>query len=359
MAIKSRKALYELQIEVEYVERIARIVNKLGYGSYSTVWHVKDQRLDRYASLKIVAADSPKETSASEVLLQLGRKRKGGCIPPGNEFVLEVLDEFEIQGPNGTHRCIVTEPLGPSIFTVLDSTEEWPLPLNVTRKVAAQLAQRVAFLHAWHCPWSPTNFETADLHQGNILFCIPGMDLWSEEEVYEHFGKPYLSKIRRRDGQPCAPHALEYSVMPVDSEELIPLCLTASARVKIVDFGVISLDGHARNYNPQHTCRVCRAGGPVSGPLLRGMVFTFGKFPDRWWSRWEKRSEYFAEDGTYTGDKGTLAQNLKARLQYLPKALEPEEVAAFEKTMGAMLRLEPGERVSADEVVRMLPSAWM
>jgi serine/threonine-protein kinase SRPK3 len=31
--------------------------------------------------------------------------------------------------------------------------------------------------------------------------------------------------------------------------------------------------------------------------VLREMVFTVGKFQDRWWSRWEKRSEYFAEDG--------------------------------------------------------------
>jgi hypothetical protein len=63
--------------------------------------------------------------------------------------------------------------------------------------------------------------------------------------------------------------------------------------------------------------------------------------------------------GTFTGDKRTVARNLKERLQRLSGLLEPEEVAAFENMLRAMLRLEPKERVSADEIARMLPSAWV
>jgi serine/threonine-protein kinase SRPK3 len=200
-------------------------VRKLGCGSYSTLWLVKDQRLDRYASLKIATANSSKDTSACQVLFHLGLKREGGKIPPGNEFVLEMLDEFEIRGPNGTHRCIVSELLGPSLATVLEETDGCRLPSDIYRKVAAQVAQGVAFLHAcgiFHggallshlINRSPTNFETADLHEGNILFCIPGMDLWSEEEVHNHFGEPYLFNIGCRDGRPSAPHAPEYAVIP-------------------------------------------------------------------------------------------------------------------------------------------------
>jgi serine/threonine-protein kinase SRPK3 len=91
--------------------------------------------------------------------------------------------------------------------------------------------------------------------------------------------------------------------------------------------------------------------------VLREMMFTLGKFPDQWWSRWEKRSDYLVEDGTFTGDKRTVGLNLKSHLQYLSALSEPDEVAAFEKMLRAMLRLEPKERVSADEVVRMLLSA--
>jgi serine/threonine-protein kinase SRPK3 len=166
MANDSRAPIYVAKGDVEDLERYCeggfhpihigdqlhgryQIVNKLGYGSYSTVWLVKDQRLDRYASLKIDTANSSKDTSASQVLRHLGLKREGWSkIPPGNEFVLEVLDEFEIRGPNGTHRCIVSEPLGPSLTSVLEFTDGWRLPSDVSRKVAAQLAQGVAFLHA-------------------------------------------------------------------------------------------------------------------------------------------------------------------------------------------------------------------
>ena len=38
-----------------------RIVHKLGYGSYATVWLVRDQLKNRYSALKIAIADPPKE----------------------------------------------------------------------------------------------------------------------------------------------------------------------------------------------------------------------------------------------------------------------------------------------------------
>jgi len=72
----------------------------------------------------------------------LGRK-----VHPGNEFILEMLDEFKIQGPNGTHTCIISEPLGPSVSTVLEYTDGWQLLSDISRRLAAQVAVGVAYLH--------------------------------------------------------------------------------------------------------------------------------------------------------------------------------------------------------------------
>ena len=36
-------------------------MHKLGYGSYATVWLVRDQLKNRYSALKIAIADPPKE----------------------------------------------------------------------------------------------------------------------------------------------------------------------------------------------------------------------------------------------------------------------------------------------------------
>ena len=129
-----------------------QIFHKLGFGSFSTVWLAKDLKLARYVSLKIVAADQTPNSSEIRLLYHLELKRKPsislGRAPPGSEFVLQVLDQFQIHGPNGTHLCIVGELLGPSIVEVMGYLNKGRLPLDVARKVASQVAQGVAFLHA-------------------------------------------------------------------------------------------------------------------------------------------------------------------------------------------------------------------
>jgi hypothetical protein len=109
------------------------------------------------------------------------------------------------------------------------------------------------------------------IHERDLLLCIPGMDLWSEAEVYERFGEPNLIKITRHDGQPSTPHAPEYAVMPVDPKALLSLCLTASVCVKFADFGEAFLSTGMTAAIPPHTCLLCRAGAPVSGPRRPGI----------------------------------------------------------------------------------------
>ena len=45
-------------------------------------------------------------------------EQKTGCPltgSDGQEFLVENLDDFKVERPNGMHQCIVTEVLGPSI----------------------------------------------------------------------------------------------------------------------------------------------------------------------------------------------------------------------------------------------------
>lgn len=52
----------------------------------------------------------------------------------GGIFVSEMLDEFEIQGPNGNYRCIALEPLGPSRCTAFDHLENFPIAFKSFEK---------------------------------------------------------------------------------------------------------------------------------------------------------------------------------------------------------------------------------
>lgn len=65
----------------------------------------------------------------------------------GASSVLIILDEFEIQGLNSNHRCIVTEPLGPSLYSVYDILGGGRLPLDIGRKIATQVAKGLSYLY--------------------------------------------------------------------------------------------------------------------------------------------------------------------------------------------------------------------
>jgi serine/threonine protein kinase len=128
-----------------------RIVNKLGYGAYGTVWLAEDLDSGRCAALKVLAAEvSDKEVSEVSVLRHLKQRRQlndGGSN--GQEFLMELLDDFMVEGPNGTHQCIVTEVLGPSIGADVDEIyDEERYPIDIAKKLVAQVIRGVAYLHS-------------------------------------------------------------------------------------------------------------------------------------------------------------------------------------------------------------------
>lgn len=106
----------------------------------------------------------------------------------------------------------------------------------------------------------------------------------------------------------------------------------------------------------------------VRDMVLVEMVCTFGKLPDCWWGRWEKRPDYSAEDGMFQPTSGfneamKKPMDLKVRLEDLVRGsrediLGPEEVVAFERILRGMLRFELRERISANEITQLLPSSW-
>jgi serine/threonine-protein kinase SRPK3 len=123
-----------------------RIIHRLGHGGFSTTWLAVNQHYDdaglpnakhsRYVAVKIAIANRKNDEAAMLRWLELG---------PGGHFIVSLLDEFEITGPNGPHHCIVTELLGPSIRDVKRCSQ-----LHYTRLPApiGRRAKAVAYLHS-------------------------------------------------------------------------------------------------------------------------------------------------------------------------------------------------------------------
>lgn len=134
------------------------VLHKLGYGSYSTVWLVKDAFEDTYASLKILTAEYSAGSQELSVLSHLQDSEEG----LGREYVVHLIDQFELEGPNGTHKCIVTELLGPSLNS--DIEDVYPsetFPPAAVKRFIAQVSLGVKYLH-----------ERNVVHGGELIFLL-------------------------------------------------------------------------------------------------------------------------------------------------------------------------------------------
>ena len=123
-----------------------RVLNKLGNGVYATVWLVENIITGRFASLKIIVAEA--STSELDIVRHIKKDQATGASP-GSEYVMEIFDEFLLEGPNGVHQCIVSELLGPSIQQP-DLEEIFPedcFPIAMAKKMCAQITQALAYLH--------------------------------------------------------------------------------------------------------------------------------------------------------------------------------------------------------------------
>lgn len=67
-----------------------------------------------------------------------------------SHYIVQLLDSFSHEGPNGAHQCLVLELLGPSITKVVQEyydCDEEMLPEVITR-MSAQLLKAVQFVHS-------------------------------------------------------------------------------------------------------------------------------------------------------------------------------------------------------------------
>ena len=58
-----------------------------------------------------------------------------------------MLDHFEHEGPNGTHQCLVLEPLGPNVLSEAELYSSNRLPGKIAWEASGQTVQALAYIH--------------------------------------------------------------------------------------------------------------------------------------------------------------------------------------------------------------------
>ena len=215
------------------------------------------------------------------------------------------------------------------------------------------------------------------------------------DQVYTKYGEPIKVPNRRLDDAALGPEVPSYSIFPVDM--VVPADQIKSHKIKISDFGEASLnDDPPKTLNTPMLLRPPEAffkeslGPPADiwtlgcilyeilgeRPLfeafipnvddtLAEMVSTLGKLPSRWWGEhgWQKRPVYFMDDGSwnpnFNGIMSPVTRSLKDRLLGMGRDstvkdgdFSSGEMASLERLLAAMLKYEPSQRITADEVMQ-------
>ncbi|KFZ07582.1 hypothetical protein V501_06315 [Pseudogymnoascus sp. VKM F-4519 (FW-2642)] len=122
------------------------VLHKLGWGGYSTVWLARDKKDNQWVSIKILTAKSGDKSRELVNLHTLSSSSQEGLAA---QYIVQLLDEFTHNGPNGTHKCLVFELLGPTVAYIVEDfygNDEKLEPETILR-ISEQLLQATVFIH--------------------------------------------------------------------------------------------------------------------------------------------------------------------------------------------------------------------
>ncbi|PPQ92670.1 hypothetical protein CVT25_013977 [Psilocybe cyanescens] len=190
-----------------------RVVRKLGWGHFSTVWLVKDSQLvfstltwlnipvyrttshrtSRHSALKVVkSAGRYAETARDEIKL-LSRVSAFSPSHPGRQHIVSFLDSFSQQGPEASHVCIVFEPLGENLLALIERNKKKGVPRALVKVIAKQILLGLEYLHdecdLVHTDIKPENiytsiaFVTGLVNIPRLLISIPDIEAHIHNEL--------------------------------------------------------------------------------------------------------------------------------------------------------------------------------
>ena len=134
-----------------------QVLHKLGFGGSSTVWLARDSTSKTLVALKVLSADKsakPKdEIPELSISLKLDALIASDAHNPACDSIQTIKDSFIVEGPNGTHLCLVSQLAGPSVFAMSEfcggrNEGSQRLRSDLARKVAKQVAAVMELMHS-------------------------------------------------------------------------------------------------------------------------------------------------------------------------------------------------------------------
>lgn len=194
------------------------VLQKLGWGHFSTVWLCYDFKLRHHCAIKVQKSD-PNYTDAAwdEInLLDMMNQEKRSQTP-----VVELIDVFEHEGPHGRHVCMVFEVLSRSLLSLIKFVDYKGIPVALLKVISRQVLIGLDFIH------QTCGIVHTDIKPENILFTISPVENVALREAAKQFVTNFAEAVKTGSGDMTSKQVYN----------LDPSLAYSSGRIKIVDYG--------------------------------------------------------------------------------------------------------------------------
>lgn len=185
-----------------------KIIQKLGWGHFSTVWLVNEKKTNSYYALKIQKSkksyfeaamdelqicehlNSQSENEIwKESIQKYAEQYKKLNLMPNDTFVIKLCDNFIHYGMHGKHPCSVFEVMGPNLLDLIQHFEfkEKYCDLWLVKHICVQVLLGLDYIHRV-CQVIHT-----DLKPENIMFALDQMELEDFVKDLQNYKKKPLS----------------------------------------------------------------------------------------------------------------------------------------------------------------------
>ncbi|KAG8415453.1 hypothetical protein J3458_009300 [Metarhizium acridum] len=353
-----------------------KVVSKMGYGVYSTVWLAFDLELKQHVALKILTADSFGQGYDTFELGILRRIRAQNSSNPGATHILGPLDNFEHNGPNGNHVCLVFKAMGPDMSKYRRLFPKLRIPLPLMKVISKQLLLALSYLH------DTCRVIHTDIKPQNILIETSAINKMFQQAPSEAF--------RPRDLVLDPLNDFYRESMQVSSSQEDITC-PPDLSVRLGDFGTASwIDKHLTEWIQPQMLRApevileadwdCKVDiwnlGLIIWELAEGKLLfdgmwtpynhytseahlaqittVFGNIPKRLLDRSKSRDRFFDTDGNLL--KPSTFPPCSLDQMSTNADLSGSEKEQFLRFIESMVRLDPEDRPDAST---LLQSSWL
>ncbi|KAH3921525.1 hypothetical protein HBH64_040840 [Parastagonospora nodorum] len=161
----------------EVIKSRYQVVAKLGFGTASTIWLCRDLQANILLTLKVCILQQGATKVNNEVAISRHLKSID-AEHPGKDLLRLVLDDFQITGPHGMHKCLLFAPLGLSYTDFRNLFPEKGLNKELLQQTLQLVLLGLDFLHQ-------AGVVHTDIYPNNILLGAPDPSVFAEIEQAE------------------------------------------------------------------------------------------------------------------------------------------------------------------------------